>query len=433
MAGSLSSLPALDINPVGFGAENSTQISNSQISYLNAQKAQALQPLEVEEAQQAIPLEMKAKQQQSQLATMAYGRNLVADTIQDVKAAEAAGQSTADIANIWDAGMQRAKEAGYDAAGQYIGHYQPGLSERLGDVYGPQAAQARESAAAQKAAAVDQTQIDRAVSAMPEPQLRKAAANQQLVINGWNRIQTGGKAAWDEEMANFKAAGIDPIKDGHLTSLEFTPLNYATAARKIQELQPIFDSMQRRLDLLNTGGPSIQPAPIGQSTLVGTDPATGRPIYHNPITNQDTVGPYAMGPKPTAATATFQTKYQMALRGGMSAPDALQFANGRKDLPDARLRDMAKNEALRQYGDMVQNGSADNIKDVNGWVDKQTAQNYGILKSSAGGGTGGGGTTAAIQPPPRALEFLKRSPNVPQRFPNGQVWVWRNGQAVRVQ
>src|SRR5579859_2967825 len=180
---SLSGLPALDIDPVGFGARDSAVLSQSQIASMSAPKQQGLQPLEVEAAQQAIPLEEKQKQQQSQLATMNYGRQIVANTLQDVRAAEGYGQSTADIANMWDAGMQQAKDAGYNAAGQYIGHYQIGLSERLGDVYGPQAAQARTTAQEQKAANFDQQAVERAVAQMPAPQLQKALANQNLVIN----------------------------------------------------------------------------------------------------------------------------------------------------------------------------------------------------------------------------------------------------------
>ena len=303
---SLSGLPAMDIDPVGFGARDSALQSTSQIDYLNAQRAQANQDLETQaqaaQLQQTIsdvPLEIKQKQQQSQLATMAYGQSIVSKTIQDTQAAEGAGQPVADIAKIWDTGMQQAKDAGYDSAGQYVGHYQIGLAERLGDVYGPQAGAKAQTAAAAREQAVDQGQVDRAVASMPMPQVQKALANQNMVINAWNRIATGGKAAWDEEMANMKAAGIDPIKDGHLSSLEYSTLNYAAAAKVIQNLMPVHDAMARRVQIAATGATPPAPPPQGTSNLVGTDAATGKGVYRNPVTGQETLGEYALGPKPT--------------------------------------------------------------------------------------------------------------------------------------
>ena len=120
----------------------------------------------------------------------------------------------------------------------------------------------------------------------------------------------------------------------------------------------------------------------------------------------------------------------------MTPQDAMQFANGSKDVRDADLRNKAKTEALRQYGDMVQNGSADNIKDVNAWVEQTTAENYDTLKAGPSGGAAAPGGPTMPGPagslPPGPLSQLQKAGGRPLKFKNGQVWKMVNGRPVRV-
>lgn len=435
MAG-FSDLPALEINPVGFGAANNQALASSGLSQLALQKQQALQPLQIQQQQTEIPLEIKQKQIEtqnaqnaSQLQQVNTGNSLIANAVRATQAADGPDKNA-----TWDREMQKVVDAGYPQAQQYIGHYREGLAQNLSASYGgdsgPQGARA--AAAEEREQFVQDQGIQRAVAQMPLPALIKSQANLEKTLDAWDNIARGGKAAWDEEMANLKAAGIDPVKDGHMASTEYNALNYAAAARLIKTLMPYRNAVSDRVAILSAGLTPAAQQPIGKSTLVGTDPATGKPIYHNPETGQDTEGQFQLGPKPTAATSVFQFKYKMAVDHGMSDQDALQFANGRRTLPDTTLAHWAEQGANSELGEVTMAGGT--VSDPQAWVAQRKQQLFQQYKASQGGPNGGapppGGGAANL--PPKALSAVQAGKGQVVTFNNGQQWRLVNGRPVRV-
>lgn len=429
----LSGLPALDVNPIGFGADTNNRAAVSQLNQLAVQKAQALQPLEIEQQSKLIPLEIKEKQDASRLQEMQTANTTLAQVAKDAAAAD-----PADAPRIWDEGMQAAAQRGVSAASQYIGHYRPDLAERVGDVYGGGAQGKGGSSSAATQSPQDQAAIERAVAGMPVAQVQTALGNLNRAITSFNNVKD--QQSWEDELQALKEGGIDPSK--FLPSLDWNPMNYATAARTIKSLVPYRDAMAGRAAILAAGGRAAEPTPLGTNTYIGTTPDKQLPVTLNTTTGKESVGDVPVGPKPSAATSTFMFKQKMAIDAGMTQAEALNFANGVKSLPPERLQEMALSEANKELGDASLAGAV--IPDPDAWVRDKAAENYKLLTSSAvaapGGGAGGGaGTTRtpppASQLPKRAIDTLKAAGGKPVKFNNGFSYKWdsKTQRAVPVQ
>jgi hypothetical protein len=434
----LGALPALQINPVGFGAENSLRATQARSALQDYQYNQQMNPLalaakaqELKQAQALDPLLVTRQQQEntqsgqkSDLGAIEVNNQTLA---QVAKAAQTADPE--DAPNIWDEGMKAAAAKGVTQASQYIGHYRPDLAERVGDAYGaPQGAD--KAAAATQAGAMTPDVIDRAVSKLSPQDIAKSLGNMNRAIIGFNRIKD--EASWNAEMVALKDAGMDPAQ--FLPNLDWNPLNYAAASRLIQKLAPMRDGLERATVRQTAGVPAsaIPPAYEPQSQYIGIDQATGRPVYHDIHGQQpDTMGNTPIGPKPSAAMSTFMLKQNAWLQAHPGdSQGALEFANGKRSMDPAQMQAVALSEANKELGDITLAGTT--IADPEAWVRTKAQQNYQLLTSAAAPVQKPAGPTIAI--PARALDALRKAGGKPVKFNNGQSWkMGANGQPVRVQ
>ncbi len=429
-----SELPAMSIDPLRYGAETQGILAQSQLQQLNLQKAQALNPLEIQQQTALIPLATQEAQNKSKLDQINTSNKLIYQVIQQTKAAPPEDQQ-----RVWDEGMQRAKDQGAIEAGQYVGHFRATKLGDLGDIYGGAGQDGsgggqRETAAQAKAKEIDQAQIERSVATMPPDQLVKSLAQADLLVTSFNNVQGPNvREAWDKEIALLKSKGIDISK--FFPSTEYSEANYSLAKQRIANLEPLHTAMANRAGALGIGATPPAPAPIGTSTYVGIDPDTGKPIYHNTTTNQDTMGQYAVNPKLTAGAATFKYKQQAALALGWSESDALKFASGQKTMSDEQMMIAARRSATAELGTFAYQNTE--VANPEQWIESKAAQNFNQLKAAQAGGGQAPGRPAASAPPsaqlpPQALDALKKAGGQPRRFANGQIWKLVNGKPVRI-
>lgn len=385
----LSALPALSIDPVGFGARNSLLQSQAASAYQQQQTQSQLAPLEVERAQALTPLEIQAAKDKQRMEEMQTSNAVLAQVAKDAQAAD-----PEDAPSIWDQGMKKAAANGITTAGQYVGHYRPDLAERVTDIYGGAGGQGRGGAGGESAAGIttDVQAVDRAVASMPPAQLGISLKRADFLINSFNNVKD--RQSWDNEIQLLKDNGIDVSHI--LPNTEWNPLNYAAASRAIKNLTPYRDAMAKRSAILSTGAVPPAPAPQGTSSFIGTDPQTQRPVYHNPVTGQDTIGQNPVGPKPSSAISTFQYKLATARNSGMTDEDAMQFANGKKTLPAERLRAIALEQANKELGDITLSGTM--IPNPEDWVRRKAAENYAILSAPSPGASSRPAPAAASAP-----------------------------------
>lgn len=427
--GEWSSLPAMEINPVGFGAKNRAALAESDLAQLRLDQARQLAPLDLQEKQATVPLTIRQKQNEQRVSDIDTGNKVIGQVVRDTMAAD-----PEERAKVWDRGMQGAVDSGVAAARQHIGHFRDDLMERMDDVYNGAAEGKRGGGAIDaKAGELDRQAVERQVAQMKPAELVQSAKRANDIINSFNKVTD--KDSWDHEIEYLKMQGIDVAQI--MPNTEWSALNYTAVKNRItKKLAPYRDAMMDRSMVLGIGAKPPEPTPVGKSTYIGTDPDTHQPVYHNQDTGQDTRGPYAVQPKGSAGLATFQGKYMAALNSGMGDSDALQFANGRKSLPPERLQAIALQQATKQLADETLAGAT--IENPEAWVRSKTVENMTLLTKAAGsgsapapaaqrGGGGGGG------PPQQVMDQLKKAGGKPLRFGNQQVWKWQNGRAVRVQ
>jgi hypothetical protein len=242
----LSGLPALSVNPVGFGATANEAAAQSGLAQLNLQRQQTLQPLELEQQSQLIPLATEAKKREAMLAQTQAGNDMIAQAAKDAQAAD-----PADAPSVWDAGMQKAADAGHPAARQFIGHYYPAKADQISAVYGAPAAgeSGSQSANSQAPAGPDPKMLDMQISQLPPQQIAQSLGNMNRAISSFNNVKD--KESWDAEIQTLRQNGI-PI-DKLLPNTEWNPLNYASAARLIKNMTPIRDAMERATTRMQSG------------------------------------------------------------------------------------------------------------------------------------------------------------------------------------
>lgn len=434
MAG-YSALPAMDVDPIGFGARNlaATAQGLSAMQDYNLKKSllpdmEAAQRATLQATTEQAPLEIQSKRiavaeqgQEQQLKTQQYGNQTLAQVAMDARAAD-----PEEAPDVWDEGMKKAAAAGITQASQYIGHYRPDLAQNVSDVYGGPSGTKADRAQGQTIGQ-DPEQIARAVGSMPVPQLRQAYSNLNKAITSFNGVKD--KASWDAEMQDLKEAGIDVAK--FLPSTDYNAMNYAAAKRAIDRLVPMRDAMADRVLTLSAGGPEVSAKPLGTSTYVGVDQRTGKPIYHNSTTGQDTIGDTPIGPKPTAGVATMMYKQQawLQIHPGDNQ-GALDYANGKKNLSPAQMMQSATDLANKRLSDEVLAGAT--IPDPDQWVKQETANIYKQL-SAATSPAPQAHTQPGAQLPQRALDALKKANGQPVRFQNGMVYkMGADGKPVRV-
>lgn len=437
--GEWSSLPAMDINPVGFGARNRALSADADLRQQQADQYRKLSPLELANEQLDVdnkrdmnPLNLRAKQNQQRLDDLDTGNKVIGQVVRDTMAAD-----QADKVDVWDRGMKEAADSGVKAARQHIGHYRDDLAERLDDVYNGGADGKGGSRGGERidkqADAVERVAIDRQVAQMKPADMILATKKANDVINSFNKVTD--KASWDHELEYLKLNGIDTSG----MPAEWSDLNFAAAKHMIEKkLVPYRDSMMERATILGIGAKPPALPQLGKSTLVGTDPGSRKPVYHNAETGEDTRGPYAIEPKARGAMSKFQFSYQAAIDDGMTPGEALKFANGQTIVRPERLEAMAAAQATKDLQALSFTDGIDNIGDKEAWLRSKTAEHLAKLKTAAeqgvpGGPKGGGGEKGGGGLPPRALADLKKHAGKRVTFGKNGTYVWKNGRAVKVE
>lgn len=433
MAG-FSAIPALDVNPIGFGAANTAAMLSNANQAQEYQARQQLLPGQIADQQaeyaqksQLRPLELKGAQQQSDLKSIDYANDTLAQVAKNAQAAD-----PDDAPTVWDEGMKAAAAKGVTQASQYISHYRPDLAERIGDVYGSRAGGGGGGKAAATAAgpAGDPAAIARAVAQLPPEKLQTSLRNLNAAIQGFNRVKDAD--TWNAELDTLRNSGM--AVDQFLPNQDWNPLNFAAAHSIIQKLTPVRDAMAMRAASMQMGLPAVQPPPQyePQSTYVGIDRDTGQPVYHDVHGGPDTMGANAIAPKPSAGMATFMLKQSAYLQShpGDDA-GALEFANGKKNLSPAQMMQSATDLANKQLADETLAGAT--IPDPDSWVKQKKAEIYKSLSTAEAPAAPNRSAPAPAALPARALDALKKANGQPIRFNNGQSWrMGPNGKPVRV-
>lgn len=394
---------------------------------------------ELQKESALAPLDVQAAQQKSALGTIDYGNTLLTQAAQEAMLAD-----PADAPQVWDNAMRKAAQAGNPNAEQYVGHYRPDLAQRVlnmgGGGAGGQGGKGSAGGGAGGSQA-DPEAIERAVSQMPLPMMKAGLANMNRAIAGFNNIRD--EQTWNDEIAQMRAAGI-PVET-MLPSTEWNPMNYAAAYKIVQNLTPYRDAIQNRLAVQATGGIPATPKPLYEPNYqyIGVNPDTKVPSFFETHSGTQTQGNAPIGPKPSAMTSNFLAKQQawLAIHPGDQV-GALEFANGKRTMDPSKMRLAATNAASRELSALSLTPEGMNIKDPQGWLKQRSDEIYadiaGAQAPSGGGAPGGGqaraGVSPSAQPPASAVQALKAHPGVPMKFPkNNQVWVWKDGKAVRVQ
>lgn len=147
-------------------------------------------------------------------------------------------------------------------------------------------------------------------------------------------------------LAKFKAA-VEPARNALQAQLIQTGagLPVPKAAPEIKEANGALYSVNPQAP----GGATASPlTPVGQSILIGTDPATGKGIFRNSVTGVESVGDNTLGAKPgTNRQTAYEQKLQEALAGGMSHSDAMAYANGTKAMGPQQAMVAAASAAAR--------------------------------------------------------------------------------------
>lgn len=401
MGGSYGMLPPMEIDPLGRGIQDATQLQNFQVQ----QQENSLLPAEIaakradlQQQQSLLPLQAIEAQQKSQLQTADYGNAMIANAARRAMAAD-----PADAPGVWDSEMETAAKNGVGAATQYIGHYTDDRAQQVFDALGGQS-DSRSRAAAGQPAGPDPAILQQKLTQIPKPQLMSMVRNQNMVINAFNGIKTADDLT--AAVQNLKQSGVDvtPFMQG-IDLNDKSPLgfarNYATIHQAVQTLTPYRDAAQTVLAVQGTGGVVVPPTSKGSYMVAGYD-ANGQPIMVNrnnpnapPITIQ------GAGIKPSAGTQTFLAKQQgwLAIHPG-DEDGALQYANGQKKLQQSEVMNMALTRANQQMGDAVLAGEV--IPDPNKWQHDKAKENYQLLTGSpSGSGTPGSAAkpSAPASPP----------------------------------
>ena len=363
-------LPALAIQPVGFA-----QFEQQENSAAEAQADRSLLPMATE------------------LKKAGMGNAMLAQVADEAQA------SDPDSApSVWDKGMQRLSDQGFDVASQYVGHYRPDLAERVSDVYSGRA-QATKSQNMAANSNFDEGGAYRAIQQMPPQARMQALQRQNAAIEAFNQVKD--EASWNQEVGKLRDMGL-PVDTIFQKGADWR-YNYGIAHNLLQSLTPVRDLLARSVMSEATGAPA--PAPItnygrggaGGGQYVGTD-ENGRPLTFdkNSRTYFDADGqPYygKINAKPSTAMTTFQAKLDIARQSGMGEADALQFANGKKQLSDAEMMNMALTRANQELGDITLAGNPP--PDPDAWVRSRTTYNYNLMKGTTTAAPAAGQTPQA--------------------------------------
>jgi len=372
---------------------------------------QAENQLRVTEA----PLKAEALTRQNALENVQYGESMIGAIAKRV-----AAMDPDQAPQAWDDGMRDLAAKGVAGASQYIGHYRPDLAERVGDIYGtvkPPAAPA----------GFDPEQAARSVASMTPDQRKSSLKNLTAAVSGYDRVRD--EDTWQAEIDQLRQAGM-PV-DNVLTPGANWQMNYMAVRPLIDRFRASIPMLQAGVSTDTMGAPAAPPKPMyePQSTYIGVDRDTGKPVYHDVHGGGDTTGNIPIAPKPSSAMSTFMLKQQAWL--GVHPEDdagALEFANGKRNLSPAQMQDMALNQANRELGNLTLNGTAPANPDQ--WVRMKAAENYQMIAGAAVLPTP---PTASGSLPPQAMKALQNARGKPVKFNNGLVYKLVNGKPVKVQ
>lgn len=245
MAG-YSSLPSLDIDPIGIGASHAASMQSTlDAQQMSQQRAQLFpgqlqaQQLENDKASQLNPLEIQSAKNKSALEAMSMANDTLGQVAKDAQAAD-----PEQAPDVWDEGMRAAADKGVAQAKQYIGHYRSDLAEKVSAAYGAgEEGGSKRSGGGAAPNAPDPAALDLQFAKLPPAQIQKVSSNLNRVIQSFNGVKD--KQSWDNEIQSLREAGI-PI-DQILPNADWNPLNYAAAKRLIDNQVPYRDAAERAM------------------------------------------------------------------------------------------------------------------------------------------------------------------------------------------
>lgn len=440
---------------------------NSPLTVANVQNTQADVPLkqaqtQLEQASTARTL-LQNQQDVAGQPLAAYKSQLELKGLQQSAIANAAAlidPNDPDAAKEWDAAMTKLADGGVDDAKQFIGRYNPALRGRVSAAFSANsatgaasamsadplaayaggdtgAAPARGAAAAGAGGlgagapdAMDPAQLQHMIDSLNPQQLGAITTKISAYEAAMQRVASSSnpQAQWDIEA---RALG-HPEQVGQNWQLGVASMEH--------QLRPIQQVLQGRQTLSQVGLPApaqerhltevggalydvdpfakpgtpAQPVtPQGNSQLVGTDPDTGKPIYHNSLTGQTTVGPGKIGAKPgTAGSAgsVYAQKQQawLDVHPG-DTQGALDYAAGRgKTMSAPEMVQSANAQATREYQAIYGSGITPPPPEGPAeWIQNKATEDLGALQAAnsapaaapgGGGGPRGGPRAAAAQP-----------------------------------
>jgi hypothetical protein len=404
--------------PVAYQGTNALDIATQQ---QKLQDVTTLDPLQ----RQAQALNI---QRTSDLQGADYSDQMLAQVARD---AQAADPDQAPL--VWDRGMSSLAQKGVNAASQYVGHYRNDLADRVSQVYGTkEGAQPAQSA-------YDPMMLTRAVQGMDPAQRQTALAKQNMIISAFNGVTD--EASWNDALGKMRQEGI-PV-DQIIPQGAHWQYNYLMAKRLLQSrIMPMRDALADAVESEASGAPLVQaPLPKGMVPKVLAQPsANGTLMEQNPITGEIFDTGTKIGARPSAGAALFDYKKQAALDAGMTPIQAMEFANGKRDMSEAQMRLAAVNSALLEQ----HNGEMPDGANPQQWL--QQRQDYYYHQLAGAGSTSPAKATGAPSPSPaagqggasgglpdRAVQAVKSANGKVVTFHSGQKWRWDNGKAVRVQ
>jgi hypothetical protein len=395
-----SMLPALDVQQYNVASPLEEAAKIQQLQGENALQPARLQALNTENAQRQSELTTYNALQPGVIAQAKAQSQLQQANDFQTQVGQVAKQVQAldpdERADYWDAQLKKLAGNGNVIASQYIGHYRDDLAQSVSDTYGTgaQAEGGRQPPAARSQISSvmnDPEALQRTIAQMTPPQRVQSLKIQNALITAFNGIT-------NEQ--SFNAAIDDVRRSGFPVDRFISPsapwqTNYAAIHNRIQSMVPERDALADYVARETSGAPIGAAAPLGQSMYIGSQPGTQFPVYHNPVTNQDTTGTTPVGPKPSAAISTFMFKQRAGLDAGMTPDQALEFANGKRDMSPAQMQEAASAQAGRDLADLSLAGAPP--ADPKAYLVQQTQAHMADLANASG--TGGGGAP----PPPQKL------------------------------
>ena len=384
------------LDPGGGMQVNAATDIGSVIATQNAQSEQ-------QENAQISPYKVQAAKMQNALDTTTYNDSMIA---------HAAKTSTGDP-DQWDQNFRALDAQGVPGARQWIGRYSPAAMDSIERGYDPAGPLARATRPSMESMSGGQgTDYDKLFSQTAPEQIPQIADRTGRAMDLLATVKDA--PTWEAAKAQAAKLGIptqgmgsySPLKTQmlyqHLLGIH-DYLSSRTADQGLGVPAPNVASKTQNvgdtLYSVNADTPSgvaeaTQIAHVPESTFVGTDKASGRPVYHDtrPVPGQpaDTMGPYEVNAKGSHDT-TFDSKMKAWTTAHPGDDDgAMAYANGQKQMTPQEITKSALTLATGDYRSAIAAG--EQISDPNAYVEQHRRQyEQDITQKNAPQSAGGNG------------------------------------------